>query len=78
MHNLQSFEKKSWSLTPWKSWKSSSMERVTSTMISAKLSIEACMRYVGVIWLLFPIRHLYLIGVYLGEDQRTNTMKTQV
>ena len=26
----------------------------------------------GVIWLLFLIGHLYLIGVWLGEHQRTN------
>ena len=30
--------------------------------------------YVGVIWLLSLIGHLYLIGVWLSEDQRTNTI----
>ena len=35
------------------------------------------LRYVGVLRLLFLIRHLYLIGVWLSEDQRTNMMKTQ-
>ena len=34
------------------------------------------LRYASVIWLLFLIGHLYLIGVYLGDYQRTKTIKT--
>ena len=36
------------------------------------------LRYAGVIWLVSLIRHLYLIGAGLGEDQRTNIIKTHV
>ena len=36
------------------------------------------LRYEDVIWLLFLTRHLYLIGVWLGMDQRTNTTMTNV
>lgn len=35
-------------------------------------------RHAGVIWLLGLIKHLYFMGVWLGEDQITNTMKTYV
>ena len=31
----------------------------------------ATLGYAGVIWLLFLIWHLYLIDVWLGENQRT-------
>ena len=34
-----------------------------------------CKRCAGVIWLLFLVGHLYLIDVWLGEIQRTNTIK---
>ena len=30
----------------------------------------------GACWLLFLIEHLYLIGVCLNKDQRTNTLET--
>ena len=36
------------------------------------------LRYAGVIWLLLPIRPLCLIGMWFDEDQRANTIKTQV
>jgi hypothetical protein len=42
------------------------------------LPYMSCVRYVGVDWLLFLIRFLYLIGVDFREDQRTNTTKTHV
>ena len=29
-------------------------------------------------WLLFLVEHLYLIGVWLGEDPKTNIIKTHV
>ena len=32
-------------------------------------------RFVGLIWLLFLIGHLHLIGEWLGEDQRTTTIE---
>jgi hypothetical protein len=32
----------------------------------------------GVIWGLLLIKHLHLIGVYLGGDKRTNTIETHV
>ena len=35
-------------------------------------------RYVGVTWLLFLIKHLYSIGVWLGEVQRARTIKTRL
>ena len=34
------------------------------------------LRYAGVIQLFLIIGQLYLIGVWLGEDQKTNTIKT--
>ena len=34
--------------------------------------------YVGVIRFVFLLENLYLIGVYLGKYQSTNTMKTHV
>ena len=34
--------------------------------------------YAGVFRLLFLIGHLYLMGVWLSKDQRTNTIKTHV
>jgi len=34
--------------------------------------------YAGIIQLLFLIGHLSLIGVWFGEDQRANTIKTHV
>jgi hypothetical protein len=33
-------------------------------------------KYVGFIWLHLLIGHLYLIGVWLGEDQQTNEHHT--
>ena len=36
---------------------------------------ELLVKYVGVIWL---IKHLYLIGVWLGADRRENIIKTHV
>ena len=35
-------------------------------------------RYVGVIWLLFLLQHLYLNDVWLDKDQRINNIKTHV
>ena len=35
-------------------------------------------KYACLIQFIFLIRHLYLIGVWLGEDQETNTIKTHV
>ena len=32
----------------------------------------------GVIWLLFFVEYLHVIGVWLGEDQRTSTIKTHI
>ena len=31
--------------------------------------VAQSIRYAGVIWLFFLIAHLYLIGVWLGENQ---------
>ena len=39
---------------------------------------KPCFRYAGVIWWLFLIGPVYLIGVWLGEDQRTNAITTHV
>ena len=36
------------------------------------------LRYVGVIWLRFLIESLYLICIWLDEDQRTNIIKTHI
>jgi hypothetical protein len=33
------------------------------------------LRDAGVIWVLLLIGHLYLIGAWLGDDRRTNTIK---
>lgn len=33
------------------------------------------LRYMGVIWLLLLIGHMYLIGMWYGYDQRTNGIK---
>ena len=43
-------------------------------MLKHKSSQETCIRYVGV-HLLLLIGQLYLIGVWFGEDQKTNTIK---
>jgi hypothetical protein len=37
--------------------------------------IQSELKYAGVIRLFFLIGHLYLIGMWSGEDQRTNTIK---
>ena len=42
------------------------------------LLIASAIRYVGVLRLLFLIGHLQLISVCLGEDERTNTIKTHL
>ena len=38
--------------------------------------LSTSLRYVDIKWLIFLIRHLYLIGVWLGEDKRTNNENT--
>ena len=35
-------------------------------------------RHAGVMWLLFLIVPLYLIGIWFGGDQRANIKKTHV
>ena len=35
-------------------------------------------KYSSVVWLLILIQHVNLIDVRLGEDQRTNTIKTHI
>ena len=35
-------------------------------------------RYAGLFLLLFLIGHMYLIGVWFGEDRRTNTIQTRI
>ena len=40
--------------------------------------IACTLRYVGVIGLLFLIKHPYLIATWFGEGQRTNTTHTHV
>ena len=51
---------------------------VSRASIDFTYDVSKDVRYAGVIWLLFLFRHLYLIGVWLGEDRRTNTTKTHV
>ena len=36
------------------------------------------LRYAGVIWILFLIGPLDLVGMWFCEDERANTMKTHV
>lgn len=36
--------------------------------------VHGNLRYAGVIWLLFLIRDIYLISVWLGDDQRRTTL----
>ena len=44
----------------------------------SRASLSSHVRYVGVIWFLFLVGHLYLIGVWMGDDQRANVIKTCV
>jgi hypothetical protein len=46
-----------------------------STWVSTLIVL---LRYAGVIWLLFLMGYLYFIGLWLDEDQRTNTIKSHV
>ena len=46
-----------------------------STWVSTLIFL---LRYAGVIWLLFLMGYLYFIGLWLGEDQRTHTIKSHV
>ena len=39
------------------------------------LKLTTLLRYAGITWLLFLVRHLYLSGVWLGVDVRKNDQK---
>lgn len=43
-----------------------------------EISSLISLRYTDFIQLIYLIRHLYLIGAWLGEDHRPNTIKTRV
>jgi hypothetical protein len=45
-------------------------------LVLMPMLLQRGLSYAGVIWLLFLIGHLYLVGVWLSKNRRTNTMKT--
>jgi hypothetical protein len=51
------------------------ISQALSLMEALHIKVCGC---VGDSWLFFLSGHLYLIGVWLGEDQITNTLKTHV
>ena len=54
------------------------MKTNASHKYEGRLQCALVLRFVGVIWLLFLIGHPYLIHVWWGEDQRTNTIEIHV
>jgi hypothetical protein len=40
--------------------------------------LEIGLEYMGLKWLVFLIKPMYLIGMWFGEDQSENTLKTRV
>lgn len=60
------------------SWVKIVVETVIRSWEMAAQFFAHHVKYAGVIWILFLIAHLYLAGMWVGDDHRTNTIEAHV